>query len=200
MVGDVREHVPSYSESKFGLRAAARVDFRHFQRVFAVRSGGCWHIIRGAGLRLVLDLVNYTGDVYGSRCEDQVRRITISVPGHDKVRQWANDRLWLAYRGTSDVPPVLMCALMALEHWLLTMCERGCDIEHWLLKILRESNNVMTTGVVASVCTAYPDLGGEAALALLGSRHCVELDGIRREKGGTQANKTSGNEPAGKVL
>ena len=180
---DVREHVPSYSESKFGLRAAARADFRHFS-AFCGPFRGLLAYHPRAGLRLVLDLVNYTGDVYGSRCEDQVRRITISVPGHDKVRQWANDRLWLAYRGTSDVPPVLMCALMALEHWLLTMCERGCDMEHWLLEILRESNSVMTTGVVASVCTAYPDLCGEAALALLGSRHCVELDGIRREKEG----------------
>ena len=174
-----------YSESKFGLRAAARADFRHFSAF----CGPFWGLLRchpKAGLRLVLDLVNHAGESYGSRCEDQIRRVTISVPGHGKVEQWANDRLWLAYRGTSDVPHFLMCALMALEHLLLKMCEHGYDVEHWLLDILGESNNVMTAGVVASVCTAHPDLGGEATLALLESQYCIELDGLRRKKEGHQ--------------
>ena len=42
----------------------------------------------------------------------------------------------------------------------------------------------MTTGVVASVCTVHPDLGGKATLALLGSQYCIELDGLRKEKEG----------------
>ena len=49
----------------------------------------------------------------------------ISVPGHVGVIQWVDDRLWQAYRGTSEVPHVIACALMALEHWLLKMCKRG---------------------------------------------------------------------------
>lgn len=174
------------SESKFGLRAVAKADFRHFSAF----CGPFWELLwyhPQAGLRLVLDLVNHAGDVYSSQREDQIRRITISIPGHDEVRQWANDRLWLAYRGTSDVPHLLMCALMALEHLLLKMCEQGYDVEQWLLKILMESNSVMTTGVVASVCTAHPDLGGAATLALLGSQDCIELDGLRREKEGHRA-------------
>ncbi len=172
-----------YSESKFGLRAAAKVDFRHFSAF----CGQFWGLLRyhpQVGLRLVLDLVNHAGESYGSRCEDPVQRVTISVPGHDKVEQWANDRLWLAYRGTSDVPRLLMCALMALEYWLLALCAGRHTVESLLLKILGKSNNVMTTGVVASVCTAYPDLGGGATLALLESRYCIELDGLRKEKEG----------------
>ena len=172
-----------YSESKFGLRAVAKADFRHFSAF----CGPFWGLLRyhpGAGLRLVLDLVNYAGDLYGSRCKDPIRRITISVPGHGKVKQWANDRLWLAYRGTSDVPHLLMCALMALEHWLLALCAGRHPVEPLLLEILGASNSVMATGVVASVCTAHPDLCGEATLALLGSQYCIELDGLRREKEG----------------
>ena len=59
------------------------------------------------------------------------------------------------------------------------MCENMVDVEPLLLRILRESNSVMTTAVVASVCNAYPNLGGEAALSLLKSRECIELDHLR---------------------
>ncbi len=47
------------------------------------------------------------------------------------------------------------------------------------MEILRKSNNVMTTAVVASVCNAYPKEGGAASLALLTSREAFSMD-IRR--------------------
>lgn len=180
----VHEHgAHLYSESKFGLRTTARTNFLHFSAF----CGPFWGLLRyhpDAGLGLVLNLVNHAGDVHKNRCEDRIQYITISVPGHGNVKQWANDRLWQAYRGTSDVPHLLMCALMALEYWLLAMCEARHPVEHLLLAILKASNSVMATGVVASVCTAYPDLGGEATLALLESQYCIELDRLRREREG----------------
>jgi hypothetical protein len=66
---------------------------------------------------------------------------------------------------------------MALERWLLELAGRaGVDIEGVLLRILRESNNGMTTAVVASVCSAFPEKGKRAAVALLTSRDVIELD------------------------
>ena len=133
------------------------------------------------GVKLILDLVNHAGDWYGSRkwfdpMLEVAHSITITIDGHGVVDQWANSRLWQAYRGTSVAPYVIKSALMALESWLLEMCEASIDVEPWLLKVLKESNNVMTTAVVASVCNAHPSLAGVAALALLTCRDLIDLD------------------------
>ena len=169
------------TEFKFGLYPHASSDFTHSS---AFR-GQFWPLLMfhpDIGIRLVLDLVNHAGDWYGAKGMDAVPRIVVSVPGHVGVRQWADDRLWQAYRGASDVPHVIACALMALEHWLLKMCERGYDVGHLLVKILRESRNVMTTGVVASVCSAHPNLCGAVPLAILKSEYCISLDRARVKK------------------
>ena len=69
---------------------------------------------------------------------------------------------------------------MALESWLLEISDlEGVEVEPWLLKTLRESNNVMATAVVASVCNAHPEKGGRAALALLSSRELIWMDRSR---------------------
>ena len=139
------------------------------------------------GLRLVLDLVNHAGDFYGNRKWSAARlepayRITISINDYEEVKQWANDYLWQAYRGTAAIPYAIQCALMALESWLLKMCEDSIPVESWLLEILKESNNVMTTSVVASVCNAYTYHCGTAAFSFLKSKECVELDRLRMVK------------------
>lgn len=170
-------------EFKFGLYPYASSDYKHFS---AFR-GPFWPLLKfhpDIGIQLVLDLANHAGDWYGTKGEDVVPRIVVSVPGHVGVIQWADDRLWQAYRGASEVPHVIACALMALEHWLLKICEHGYNVRPWLLKILRESRNVMTTGVVASVCSAYPDLCGAVLQALLKSKECVSLDQSRVKKEG----------------
>lgn len=170
-------------EFKFGLYPHASSDYTHFS---AFR-GPFWPLLRfhpDVGIRLVLDLVNHAGDRYGTKGTDAATRIVVSVPGHIGVIQWADDRLWQAYRGSSEVPHVIACALMALEHWLLKMCEHGYDVGPRLLEILRESRNVMTTGVVASVCSAHPDLCGAVPQALLKSKDCVSLDQSRVENEG----------------
>ena len=120
------------------------------------------------GVQLVLDLLNHAGSWYGERkliseFMEAPFLINLSVPGHGEVQQWANDRLWSAYRGTSVVPNVIQCALMALEAWLIDKCDNSVDVEPWLMEILSKSNNVMTTAVVASLCNAYPE-GGRGGL------------------------------------
>ena len=170
-------------EFKFGLYPHASSDYKHFS---AFR-GLFWPLLRlhpDVGIRLVLDLVNHAGDWYGTKGEDAVPRIVVSVPGHGGVMQWADDRLWQAYRGASEAPYVIACALMALEHWLLKRCEHGHDMEYMLSRILRESRNVMTAGVVASVCSAHPNLCGAVPLALLKSKDCISLDRSRVKKEG----------------
>lgn len=99
------------------------------------------------------------------------------------MTQWANQRLWGLYRGHEVGPYVLQTALMALEAWLLGLCgSEGVDLVFLLLKILRESNNVMATAVVASVCNAHPEKAGRAGLALLSSRELIRMDQERTVK------------------
>ena len=136
------------------------------------------------GVQLVLDLVNHAGRWYGERkwpaaSLEPTKPIRISVPGNGDVEQWANSRLWESYRGTHVNPHVIECALMALEAWLLELCEGTAEIEAWLLKILLDSNSVMTTAVVGSVCNAYPKRVGEVALALLTSLEAIDMDRTR---------------------
>ena len=145
-------------EPEFGIRANRQFDF--FPQS-AIR-GPFLPLLRfhpNVGVNLILDLVNHAGDWYGNRKWldsrlEPAHSITITIDDHGKVDQWANARLWQAYRGTSVAPNVIQCALMALESWLLEMCEASIDVEPWLLKILRESNNVMTTAVVASIVSS----------------------------------------------
>lgn len=142
-----------------------------------------YHPLHGAGF--IIDLLNHAGTWYGEhrwrhgRLEPAVQ-ITIEVPGESPITQWANARLWGLYRGHQVGPYVLQSALMALEAWLLEICDlEGADVESWLLKILRESNNVMATSVVASFCNAHPEKAGRAGLALLSSRELIRLDRVR---------------------
>ena len=138
------------------------------------------------GIELILKLVNHAGDWYGNRkwplpTREPASRIVISVADEGKVKPWFDERLWMAFRGISNVPTVIQCALMALESWLLRMKDEE-TFRRWLLFILKSSNNVMTTSVVASVCTAYPEKGGKAALSILTSRECVQMDLLRLAK------------------
>lgn len=137
------------------------------------------------GMDLIIDLLNHAGAWYGehrwpfSQLEPAYQ-ISIAVPREEPVRQWANHRLWGLYRGQQVGPFILQTALMALEVWLLEQCEQeGVNVEEWLLKILRESNNVMATAVVASVCNANPEKAGRAGLMLLSSWELISMDRVR---------------------
>lgn len=134
------------------------------------------------GIAFILDLLNHAGDWYGNQkwprdAMEPAQRITITIPSIGKIQQWMNDRLYRLYRGATVGPSVLLSALMALEHWLLSKGEEdNIDLEAQLLHILQESNNVMATGVVASACIAYPMKAGQAGLALLSSRDIIQND------------------------
>lgn len=140
------------------------------------------------GVQFIIELFNHAGDWYGQQRWPYERlepasHVTIEIPGEDQITQWANSRLWGLYRGHEVGPYILQSALMALETWLLQVCDlEGVDVEPWLLRILRESNNVMATAVVASICNAHPEKAGRAGPALLSSRELIGLDRIRMVK------------------
>lgn len=126
----------------------------------------------------ILSLLNHAGQSYatGGRLEP-ARKTSLAIPNRETVEQWANGRLYGLHRGNTVAPDSIVSMLMALERWLLWLGKMdGVNLESWLTHVLQNSNNVMATAVVASVCVAYPDKAGQAGLALLSSREIVQLD------------------------
>ena len=147
--------------------------------------GALLHSHRREALDFILGLLNHGGEWYGTqrwpgKSLEPAWQITINIPDYRPVKQWMNGRLFSMYRGMTVGPYALQSALMALEAWLMNMAEmESVNLETWLLYILRTSNNVMATAVVASICIAYPDKAGRAGLALLSNRELIECDQSR---------------------
>ena len=124
------------------------------------------------GLRFLLDLMNdcVTAFISGPHSEawGQPFQITLRLPDDREVIQWADDRFWKLYRGTSVAPCVLKAAVMALERWLLNRPERTeDDLDSLLLDLIARSNSVAVTAVAAGVATAHPDRAAKTVLTLL---------------------------------
>jgi hypothetical protein len=171
--------------------------------------GPFWALLRHhprSALDFIIEVLNHAGEWYGERRWpgndlELAERATIEVPGVGPVTQWVNGRLFLLYRGMTVGPDVLKSALMALERWLFDMAAFDeFDLEAWLVYILRHSNNAMATGVVASLCTAFPVRAGKAGIAMLSSRELIELDRQRLSNESTSLLEfMMGLEPAQRI-
>jgi hypothetical protein len=109
------------------------------------------------------------------------------------VKQYYSGRLWVGYRGHSVLPYLLQSALMALENWLISFaeCAESQKNLEWAFDyIIRKSNSVMPTAVLASVATGFPNKLGRAALPLLRTPELYNLDMARivHERGGNEIN------------
>ena len=150
----------------------------------------------------ILNLLNHVGQAYATdrwegRVMEPASSVSLQGPSFGAVDQWANQRLYNLYRGNQVGPDSIVSALMALEAWLLRLGKMdGVDLEAWLLHIIKNSNNVMATSVVASVCVAYPEKAGQAGLTLLSCRDVVQLDrGRLALESGTGMRAFSGLNP-----
>lgn len=160
------------------------------------------------GLDFILRLLNITAEKYAHsnlhspsgrrRIHDERRilsaeQIDIRLNDETSVKQYFSGRLWTAYRGHSNVPYLLESALMALENWLISFAEGPATTDRleWLFDyILRNSNSIMPTAVLASLATGFPDKLGRAALPLLREPSFYSLDMSRMvgERGGGEIN------------
>lgn len=122
---------------------------------------------------LIIRVMNSCADAYGdpgnhTEFIEEPIKLSLQLSDGTLVEQWANDRLWRMYRGTSVAPCVLCSALMALEEWLFRLAKtQPVELEGVLLDLLRRSNNVAITGVVCGVAQAYPNQAGMAAVSVL---------------------------------
>lgn len=159
------------------------------------------------GLDFILKLLNKSSDKYAHSNldgpqdfsileieypEPLIEQVELQLNDGSSIKQYCSERLWLAYRGHSVVPCLLQCALMALENWLITYIEHLDQNEiEWLFDyILRNSNSVMPTAVLASIASGFPKKIGRSALPLLRSAALYFLD-MRRtidERGTNEIN------------
>ncbi len=158
------------------------------------------------GLDFIIELCNRTAEKYAHSILDSKEKeaffhtsfkegsFTVEIPLHDgtRIKQYCSHRLWSGYRGTVVLPYLLQSALMALENWLIAMTDQSekTDTVEWVIDhILRNSNSVMPTAVIASVATGFPEKLGKASIPLLRTPDLYHWDLIRstQEMGGREA-------------
>ncbi|MBI3818880.1 MAG: ATP-binding protein [Planctomycetes bacterium] len=135
------------------------------------------------GIDFIVRLANHAATWYGDRKSsgyvqlEPAMHARLRVPNAGEISQWANSRLWCLYRGTSVGPNVLQSALMSLEAWLLELGKTEAPyLDTLLLKLLRDSNNVMISAVVASACNAFPKKTPTAGIALMTCKEFFYMD------------------------
>ena len=147
------------------------------------------------GLDFIIELCNKAAENFGhseyaiSDQEDAknfpldemaVGKISLELNDGTIIDQYASPHLWKGYRGLSTVPYSLQSALMALENWLIEYIQQdsinGKQI-NWLYDyIIRNSNSVLTTSVLASVATGHSHIVERAGLPLLRTPELYSLD------------------------
>lgn len=144
------------------------------------------------GVKFVLDFLNRAVSDYAN--PEKLRgfieppvEIALRFPDGSTHKQWANDRLWCLFCGASVGPYVIQSALMALEEWLLGLGDAGDpNLPRRLEEILKTSNSVAVTSVVASVARAFPVCAGPAAVAVLSCLDFYDWDRHRRAHEATE--------------
>ncbi len=94
---------------------------------------------------------------------------------------YGNYEYWTMFRGITIYNDVVSSLLMGLEKSLLDLvdCNELTNLNHYLTRIISESNNVAMLGVVASVLQANPVLLDEFSVSLLGVPSFFKWDSTR---------------------
>lgn len=117
-------------------------------------------------VRFVVDLCNHAA---ASFAKTSANEVSIIPPGQSpNSRPHIHDfRLWAAYRGHSVTSYVLNAALMALEERLLIEAKGQPKVVSQVLEIILDlGESSFTTGMVAGVLTAHPELVTEKLLSI----------------------------------
>lgn len=120
-----------------------------------------------------------------------VEQVQLCMQDGTQVSNYASPHLWSGYRGHSTVPYLLQCALMAFENWLVEYVENPPvknELEWIFDYVLKSSNSVLTTSVLASIAVGFPGKVGASAYPLLRCPMLYTLDMMRSLKEGSELN------------
>lgn len=184
------------SETKFFPASGAKGPFQYLLRYHPRK-----------GMDFIIELLNRSAQIYAysdldspsrhgthsTLVNDDPKEIRIPLSDGTYVSQYYSGRLWQAYRGHSTVPYLLQSALMALENWLIEMFESSLSITSfdWIFDyILRTSNSVMPTSILASLATGFPGQLNKKSYPLLRTPELYDLDLARslQEQGSQESN------------
>ncbi|WP_442036288.1 hypothetical protein [Pseudoduganella sp. RAF19] len=117
-------------------------------------------------VRFVIDLCNHAATAFAKTSANEIT--IIPQEQSPNSRPHIHDfRLWAAYRGHSVTSYVLNAALMALEERLLAEATRQPKVVSQVLEIILDlGESSFTTGMVAGVLTAHPELVTEKLLSI----------------------------------
>ncbi|WP_224994412.1 AAA family ATPase [Cesiribacter sp. SM1] len=136
------------------------------------------------GLKFITEFLNYSVEfclMVDSDYKPNLKAINIELNDGTLTPQWGAQELWTAYRGMSVTHNAIESLLMSLEKYLLETASRKTEVSKKDLKfifiyLLQNSNNIFTTGVLASIVMAYPEEVEEAMLPILKVREFYEWD------------------------
>ena len=135
-------------------------------------------------LDFIIELINITTEKYlksefseNDGCAD----VELTLYDNSTITQHGSSVLWSMYRGTGKVTPYLLqSVLMGLEQYLLEVAGLGDGFKEHLQKLLHilytKSNSIATTGVISSICQAYPLLVDDKVLPLFTHRKLISWD------------------------
>jgi hypothetical protein len=86
---------------------------------------------------------------------------TIGLRGDEAMMQW--------YRGDTQVPSPLACALMALEKWLYDEADVGHDIASAVAELLAGTTSIAMAGLLVAIGCRHPELLSGPLQPMLGA-------------------------------
>ncbi|OTG82322.1 hypothetical protein [Acinetobacter sp. ANC 4648] len=114
-------------------------------------------------LDFILELCNFTTEKYIEYLRKEGHEIYLEklvLDDGTSIDQFVSTEFWSGYRGHSNIPYVLQCALMALENWLISYVEHSGENNQidWIYNyLLKNSKSVLITAILASVAIGFSD-------------------------------------------
>lgn len=134
-------------------------------------------------IELITKLANHSVNVFVSYHPDVLVNISLNIGG-SIFRQKGTMHFWGMYREDSQSTSLIASVLMALERWLLEYIKLNDGYIDEFLDfvfeyLLRKSQSVSTTAVLASIAMAYPERIGARILPVLGIKDFYFWDSSR---------------------
>jgi hypothetical protein len=139
-------------------------------------------------LNLIVTVMNFVTEAYANSDrgkENGIVQIEIIQENGSVNYQLGDAVLWGMYRGfVQSTPYLLQSILMALENWLLELCQIEEAWAEKLIKsaysyLLKNSTSVTTTAVLSSIAMAYPKKIGKTCFPILKVKEFFEWDSDR---------------------
>lgn len=140
-------------------------------------------------MMMILELANHCARAYIDSGLDgidvnNVPKAKIICNDGSEVDQYSSLRLWCLYRGYVTAPSILQSALMALENYLIDLVKsiekKPDEIDKLFMVIMKNSNSIMTTSVLAAISNCYIGHIMETAVPFIKVSEFYEYDFTRK--------------------